>query len=96
MKRILIVVSVVAAAVCSTSVSAGAVPAGTRPTPPTDVSAVGVDGVIDVSWDPPADSRGTILGYQVVVTHARSTQTCTTTGATSCYVTHLVNARRIP
>ncbi len=61
-----------------------------RPDPPTDVVAVPGNGQATVSWTAPASTGGgPIIGYTATSTPGGFT--CSTTGATSCIVTGLVN-----
>ena len=64
----------------------------TVPGAPTNVSAKSGDKKAKVSWTAPANTGGTpITGY--TVTAVGTTDTCTTTGATSCEITGLKNGK---
>jgi hypothetical protein len=63
------------------------------PGPPVGVDAVGLDASIAVTWNPPASDGGTsITAY--TVTAQPGSETCTTTGATTCTVDGLVPGAR--
>ena len=62
----------------------------TAPTAPTAVTGTSGNGEVAVSWSAPVSDGGSaITGYEV--TAAPGGATCTTTGATGCTVTGLVN-----
>ncbi len=79
----------VGTSVASTA-SATATPV-TLPGAPTNVTGVGASGQVTVSWTAPASNGGSVItGY--TVTAAQDTiMHCSTTGATTCTVTGLIN-----
>jgi hypothetical protein len=63
-----------------------------KPGPPTSIEAVGINTGIAVSWTAPSSDGGSpITGYTVRAKRPRSSGTCTSSGATTCTVTGLVN-----
>jgi len=56
---------------------------------PTGVTALAGTGSATVSWSPPANTPGTLTGYQVTATSGGAG--CTSTGTLSCVVSGLTN-----
>ena len=79
----------------ASSPSNAVVPTATTPGAPTGVSATAGDAKATVSWVAPSSNGGSaITGYTVTSQSSlvgTPVRTCTTTGATSCEVTGLVN-----
>jgi uncharacterized protein YjbI with pentapeptide repeats len=63
-----------------------------KPGPPTAVETISANTGLAVSWSAPASDGGSaITGYVVHLEGPRHHGTCTTTGATTCTVTGLIN-----
>lgn len=86
-----VVASICAALVAlAVPTAATAIAQATVPGAPTDVSGIGGDSKVTVSWTAPASNGGSaITGYRV--TAFPSGKTCSTAGATSCTVQNLIN-----
>ena len=73
----------------STAVTATLAEKSGAPPPPTDVMAKPGNGSAIVSWTAPTLQTGSVTGY--TATASPGSQSCTTTGATTCTITGLAN-----
>ncbi len=95
--RVVIAVAIVTAALVGSVGTAGADPARlrlTKPGAPQDLVVTPANTALSVSWGTPKSDGGTpITEYTVTASRSKeTTETCSTTGATSCVVSGLVNS----